>query len=368
MHWLGTIEKPIMLKRFWIVRLVMRHAGKPVTSTVKAPSSAIKLTGESSGGPAPSSVTFRPDWNFESMGIGGLAALGRRMPLLGRLATRLDRSFEASGEISDRASDELRDARERARGLHRRIRARLDDLLRDEKFATNLREGYYSVRNDRYVVPVLSSHQREVEGIVHNASQSGQTLFVEPQELIGVGNELAIANSVVLEEERKVLMELSQLVSREAAKIEDGLLAASELDELESAITKWKTIASEATLAEEAALDAFVDGLWTSLHARLDSWAVYEKAELLSLSSTRRGKVDYPRYIAAAQRAAAGTRLLPDRQADVLAALNDSVSMRRLLGDQPVDVTLGVRRYEQETYGSLTPEALTDRFRMAWSL
>jgi hypothetical protein len=78
----------------------------------------------------------------------------------------------------------------------------------------------------------------------------------------------------------------------------------SELDELEAAITKWKTIASEATLAEEAALDAFVDGLWTSLHARLDSWAVYEKAELLSLSSTRRGKVDYPRYIAAAQRAA----------------------------------------------------------------
>ncbi|MBL8938372.1 MAG: Smr/MutS family protein [Archangium sp.] len=166
--------------------------------------------------------------------VPGLAALGRRMPLLGRLATRLDRSFEASGEISDRASDELRDARERARGLHRRIRARLDDLLRDEKFATNLREGYYSVRNDRYVVPVLSSHQREVEGIVHNASQSGQTLFVEPQELIGVGNELAIANSVVLEEERKVLMELSQLVSREAAKIEDGLLAASELDELEA--------------------------------------------------------------------------------------------------------------------------------------
>ncbi len=164
----------------------------------------------------------------------GLAALGRRMPLLGRLASRLDKSFEASGEISDRASDELRDARDRARGLHRRIRSRLDELLRDEKFASNLQEGYYSVRNERYVVPVLSSHQREVDGIVHNASQSGQTLFVEPQEMIGVGNELAIAQSVVLEEERKVLLELSGLVAREAAKIEDGLLAASELDELEA--------------------------------------------------------------------------------------------------------------------------------------
>ncbi|MCA2977488.1 MAG: Smr/MutS family protein [Myxococcaceae bacterium] len=166
--------------------------------------------------------------------VPGLAAIGRRLPLLGRLATRLDRSFEASGEISDRASDELREARERARGLHRRIRGRLDELLRDERFSVNLREGYYSVRNDRYVVPVLSSHQREVEGIVHNASQSGQTLFVEPQELIGLGNELAIAQSVVLEEERKVLLELSGLVAREAGKLEDGLLASAELDELEA--------------------------------------------------------------------------------------------------------------------------------------
>jgi len=181
--------------------------------------------------------------------IPGLAAVGRRLPLLGRLATRLDRSFEASGEISDRASDDLRDARERARGLHRRIRARLDDLLRDEKFSVNLQEGYYSVRNERYVVPVLSSHQREVEGIVHNASQSGQTLFIEPQELIGVGNDLAIAQSVVLEEERKVLVELSGLVAREVAKILDGVMAAAELDELEAiAVLSHELLATTPTV------------------------------------------------------------------------------------------------------------------------
>jgi len=166
--------------------------------------------------------------------VPGLAALGRRLPLLGRLATRIDRAFEASGEISDRASEALQDARERARGVHRRIRGRLDDLLRDEKFSVNLQEQYYSIRNDRYVVPVLSSHQREVEGIVHNASNSGQTLFVEPQALIGLGNELAIAQSLVLEEERKVLIELSSLVAKEASKIADGVLASAELDELEA--------------------------------------------------------------------------------------------------------------------------------------
>lgn len=164
----------------------------------------------------------------------GLAALGRRLPVLSRLATRLDRSFEASGELSDRASAGLQDARDAARSLHRRIRTRLDDLLRDEKFSGSLREGYYSVRNDRYVVPVKSSHQRDVGGIVHNASQSGQTLFVEPTELIGLGNELAIAQSLVLEEERKVLLELSGLVGREAGGLVDGLDALAQLDELEA--------------------------------------------------------------------------------------------------------------------------------------
>lgn len=164
----------------------------------------------------------------------GLAALGRRLPVLTRLATRLDRSIEASGEISDRASPELRDARERARGLHRRIRSRLDDLLHDAKFSENLQEGYYSVRNDRYVVPVKSSHQREVTGIVHNASQSGQTLFVEPAEMIGLGNELAIAQSVVLEEERKVLIELSGLVGHQAGPLLEGVDALARLDELEA--------------------------------------------------------------------------------------------------------------------------------------
>lgn len=166
--------------------------------------------------------------------VPGLASIGRRLPVLDRLATKLDRSFEASGEISDRASPALKDAREHARGLHRRIRGRLDDLLRDEKFGTNLRESYYSVRNDRYVVPVMSSHQREITGIVHNASGSGQTLFVEPQEMIGMGNELAIAQSIVLEEERKVLIELSGLVGREAHRIAEGVNAAAELDELDA--------------------------------------------------------------------------------------------------------------------------------------
>ncbi len=164
----------------------------------------------------------------------GLAVIARRLPLLVPLATRIESSFEPSGELADRASPALREARDRVRGLHGTIKTRLDRLLHDEKFVVNLRESYFSIRNDRYVVPVNAQHRGEVPGIVHNASQTGQTLFVEPEALIGLGNDLAIAQSLVVEEERRILLELSDKVGREAARIVEGVAAAAELDEAEA--------------------------------------------------------------------------------------------------------------------------------------
>ncbi|HET6984942.1 MAG TPA: Smr/MutS family protein, partial [Myxococcaceae bacterium] len=164
-----------------------------------------------------------------------LAFVGQRLPDLEKLAARIDRCFEADGEVSERASPALKEARDRIRGLHRAIKSRLDTLLHDEKFLLNLREGYYTLRNNRYVVPVLAQARAEVPGIVHNASQSGQTLFVEPETLVGIGNDLAIAQSVALEEERRVLQELSDAVGRESARLLEGVDAAAELDEAEAA-------------------------------------------------------------------------------------------------------------------------------------
>ncbi|WP_434389718.1 endonuclease MutS2 [Melittangium boletus] len=164
-----------------------------------------------------------------------LAAISKRLPQLEALATRLDRSFEADGEISDRASPALREARDRVRGLHRRIKAQLDELLHDEGFTPKLRENYYTIRNGRYVVPVVSNYRGEVPGIVHNASQTGQTLFVEPEGLVGLGNDLAIAQSLVTEEERRILQELTNLLGRESDKALEGIAAVAELDEAEAA-------------------------------------------------------------------------------------------------------------------------------------
>jgi glutamine synthetase len=68
------------------------------------------------------------------------------------------------------------------------------------------------------------------------------------------------------------------------------------------------------------------------------------------------------------ERAAAGTVQLPDAQPQIIAALDDSALLRRILGDRAVDASVAVRRYEIEQFGDLSAEDLAARFRLAWSL
>jgi glutamine synthetase len=68
------------------------------------------------------------------------------------------------------------------------------------------------------------------------------------------------------------------------------------------------------------------------------------------------------------QRRQAGTKLLASRQADAIEALDQSALIRGILGDEPVDAVVAVRRYEQNTYGNLSPHELADKFRLAWSV
>jgi len=75
-----------------------------------------------------------------------------------------------------------------------------------------------------------------------------------------------------------------------------------------------------------------------------------------------------PALLSDAERAAAGTVLLPSTQADILAALDDSDLVRDILGDAAVAATLAVRRYEADTFSELSADELADKFRLAWSL
>jgi DNA mismatch repair protein MutS2 len=173
-----------------------------------------------------------------------LAARGADLPRLwalaepltesAALADRIERTIEPSGTVSERASPALAQARDRARGLHRALKAHVEALLDDADMQRHLRDRYFTIRNERYVLPVLASARAAVPGIVHNASQSGQTLFVEPDSMVELGNELSIANAVAAEEELRILRELSEALGAATGALLSDVAALAALDAAEA--------------------------------------------------------------------------------------------------------------------------------------
>lgn len=159
-----------------------------------------------------------------------LAALAATLPDASPLASRIESAFEPSGRIKDSASGLLESLRSRSRSLHQSIQSRLDELLDDPTHAPALRDSYVSIRNDRYVVPVQASFRSQIPGIIHNASNSGQTLFVEPEAIVSLGNDLSITESMVAEEERRILAELSVDLGNRVEELSGAIDILAELD------------------------------------------------------------------------------------------------------------------------------------------
>src|SRR5512138_1750038 len=162
-----------------------------------------------------------------------LASIAEPLTPTAALADRIERAIEPSGAVADRASPALAQARERARGLHRALKVQVETLLASPEMERHLRDRYFTIRNERYVLPVLASARAAVPGIVHNASQSGQTLFVEPDGMVELGNELSIANAMAAEEEQRILRELSEACMEGAGALGRDLETLAALDVLE---------------------------------------------------------------------------------------------------------------------------------------
>ncbi len=134
------------------------------------------------------------------------------------------------GRLHDHASPALGALRKRLADLHEQLSRRARALVDDPDIGPLLQDKFYTQREDRYVLPVRSDARNKVKGIVHGASQSGQTVFVEPAEIVELNNKLKLVESEVFEEERRILTELSGYVQEEAPAIARALVATLRLD------------------------------------------------------------------------------------------------------------------------------------------
>jgi DNA mismatch repair protein MutS2 len=140
------------------------------------------------------------------------------------LADLLRRSLEADGQLRDDASPALRRVRQRIRDLRREIVKRLEAYFAGPNADSTFQERYVTVRHGRYVLPIRAEAKSRLRGIVHDRSQSGATLFVEPEAMVEANNDLVQA---AREEEAEVVRILATLTDavREALPDLDALVA-----------------------------------------------------------------------------------------------------------------------------------------------
>ncbi|MFN8509012.1 MAG: endonuclease MutS2 [Deinococcaceae bacterium] len=146
--------------------------------------------------------------------------------------------FDRDGQLRDDASPKLRQLRRRIQPLKNEIREKLTHIM--ERWGDMLQEHLITQRRDRFVVPIKASFVNQVQGIVLDVSSTGQTYFVEPAAIVGLGNELS---KTLLEEEaevRRILLEISGMVALEP-----------DLDQTFSVIAELDLTAAKALLARE---------------------------------------------------------------------------------------------------------------------
>jgi len=170
----------------------------------------------------------------------GTASAGSRFPRLVDWATGLllmphfeeavRRSIGPAGEILDTASDKLARVRREVRTAHQRLIDRLNRMVSGSAYAAALQDQLVTTRDGRYVIPVKSESRSQVAGIVHDSSASGQTLFVEPMEVVELNNRWREAQIEERHEIERILTELSALVAGQEVGLTRTVSCLAEID------------------------------------------------------------------------------------------------------------------------------------------
>ncbi len=159
-----------------------------------------------------------------------LLDLAVQLPELPNLETAIERTVDPSGEILDSASPALAKLRAEIRIAHERLMERLNSLIQSPQYASVLQESIVTIREGRYVVPIKASGRRALRGIVHDQSNTGATLFIEPLQTVELNNrwrELQIAEQ---QEIIRILRALSAQIAEQGDGIIAGVAALAQLD------------------------------------------------------------------------------------------------------------------------------------------
>lgn len=158
-----------------------------------------------------------------------LVSAAERYPRLGRraqslidlrdLVRRHQNAFLPDGSLADEASVALGRIRRDIERQQRGIQQSLERFLRSHRGDGTLQEDFVTIREDRFVVPIVAGQKARVDGVIHGSSGSGHTLYIEPLETIGLNNQLVRLREDELREIERILFEITRALQEHADEI-----------------------------------------------------------------------------------------------------------------------------------------------------
>lgn len=146
-----------------------------------------------------------------------------------KVEARILDSVDGDGTVRDSASPTLAAIRRRRMSAASKIVERIQSYV-SGRTREYLSDPLYTTRDGRYVIPVRVEHKGKIRGIVHDSSSSGQTVYIEPEDVLQQGNALRQAEAEEREEIQKVLAELSSLLGTVAKEAQPAIENAATLD------------------------------------------------------------------------------------------------------------------------------------------
>lgn len=146
------------------------------------------------------------------------------------LEKSIDSCISPNGEILDSASSQLSSLRQQVRNKRHQLVSSLESIIRSPAGQKIIQEPIVTEREGRYVIPIRIEAKKDIKGIVHDVSNTGATIFIEPWETIEEGNELRELVNEERREVERILRALSTEVGVHETEINRNIVLSAELD------------------------------------------------------------------------------------------------------------------------------------------
>lgn len=159
-----------------------------------------------------------------------VSLLCKEMEYVKDVHREIQRCIDASGQVVDHASSELKRIRKSILAIETNIRSKIMDI--QKQYKDSLSQETIASRNEHLVLPVKAANRGKVKGIVHALSASGQTMFIEPEEVVQMNNQLVHLQEEEKREVQRILFALSQLVKQHSVVLEENQEVLIKIDEI----------------------------------------------------------------------------------------------------------------------------------------